>query len=190
MAGAGSSASGSTQYDIAIGTTGGKNAESVSGNNMQEVRTTVTVDANTGSGTDGAVVSLDEINLFLLPPGKVTLHLRNCVRKISADQGALTVFDIGYRAHIKNDGTVVVVDPNAIVVLASADETTIELWSADGLGTPADSAYAADVTDWNSITFDSKDGVTLFMTTGAAGTWDGDIGDTYKFSIFISKPGG
>ncbi len=196
MAGSGTSASGTPEYLIQDGTT---NADKVLWNTMGGKKTTVctrlTVGASSGTGTGGALVSGDEINIINLPPN-ATLLLNECFITISATQGATTTFDIGYRAHEKGDGTAVAEDVNGIVNQGSADITTIKKWAESNtgsndlvrVGTPADATYAGTITG-GYIKFDSNKPVTLlYRADDGAGTYDGDLTDTIDFIVTYIAP--
>lgn len=191
MAGSGTSAYGTTQHEIQAGNTLATKASVPNfGGTVQDFRCTLTVDASSGSGSGGALISGDEINILLVPPGKTKIKMAECKRRISADQGATSTFDIGYRAHTKNDGTEVAEDSNGLVADGSADVTTIQTWKADTFGTPADSDYADELTRFESIIFDSKTPFALFYTAkDGGGTYDGDLGDTLDFVVVMERMG-
>jgi len=177
MAGAGTSAVGTTLYDkqVATGSSISKIATRDIHGKLRFVKVIHTVGASSGTGTAGAMVDTDEINLFKLPPN-ARLLLNMSYVKFSADQGATTTIDIGNRLYRDRGGDDVAEDQDSVINGWDAATTALEAIPTSTV------AFGTNVDTMQTITFDSQEPVTLYMTCmDAGGTFDGDVGDTYEF---------
>ena len=180
MAGTGTSAS-STPLHTNQASTGSlqvRDNAGVMSAGYQIARTILTVVATTGTGTGGALVGTDEVNVVILPP-KCTLILGLSTLILSATQGANTEIDLGYRAYVDINGNTIVEDPDGVYNGYDASVITQVLIGSGGggaLGTLADVS--------GNVVFDNKEPITLFLTAlDAGGTFDGDLADTYGFTL-------
>jgi len=150
---------------------------------VESLHTVVTAAAGvvgSGTGTLQALVDTDELNIVQLPAG-AKMIIPMCLIKFSDSAGATTTIDIGWRAYTQNDGTAIAEDADGIINGWDAATTALELWAtstvAFGAGVPL-------ITPMQTIAFDSKGPVTIFMTCNdAAGTYAGDVGDLMHFGI-------
>jgi len=143
-------------------------------------RTLITVDANTGTGTIGAVADTDEINLLILPP-RCELLLGTSTLILSASQGTATFIDLGFRTYLDKAKVAVAEDVDGILVSFDATVTTQQF-----LATATGSTLGAKSNVSGVVVFDNGEPLTIFMKARVA-AFDGDIGDTYGFVFHYVK---
>lgn len=180
MAGTGTSASSSPLHtgQVSVGSAQTRALANVQGGFPKVVRTTITVGATTGTGTAGALVDTDEINLMILPPRSV-IRLGTSMVKLSATQGASTDIDIGFRAYTNISDAAVAEDPDGIYNGITGSIITLVF-----LGNAGGGALGALSDTLGFVELNNKTPVTVFMTAlDGGGTYDGDVADTLAFSF-------